>query len=54
MQGCALEEALSDSVFIPVSTAISTHLGERQGDTDSTIGLALASTMDEYRDQGLS
>ena len=39
--GCALEAALSDVLFTPVSTASPTHPGTRQGDTDSTIHLAL-------------
>ena len=42
-QGCALEAALSDVIFTPVSTASPTHPGTRQGDTDSTIDLALVS-----------
>ena len=42
-QGCALEAALSDVLFTPVSTASPTHPGTRQGDTDSTIDLALVS-----------
>ena len=42
-QGCALEAALSDVLFTPVSTASPTHSGTRQGDTDSTIDLALVS-----------
>ena len=40
-QGCALEEALSDVLFIPVTTASPTHLGKQQGDINSTIDLAL-------------
>ena len=40
-QGCALEEALSDVLFTPVSTASPALPGTRQGDTDSTIDLAL-------------
>ena len=40
-QGCALEAALSDVLFTPVTTASPTHPGTRQGDTDSTIDLAL-------------
>ena len=39
-QGCALEAALSDVLFAPVSTASPTHPGTRQGDTDSAIDLA--------------
>ena len=42
-QGCVLEEALSDVLFTPVSTASPTHPGTRQGDTGSTIDLALVS-----------
>ena len=42
-QGCVLEAALSDVLFTPVSTASPTHPGTRQGDTDSTIDLALVS-----------
>ena len=42
-QGCALEAALLDVLFTPVSTASPTHPGTRQGDTDSTIGQALVS-----------
>ena len=42
-QGCALEAALSDVLFTPVTTASPTHPGTRQGDTDSTIDLALVS-----------
>ena len=42
-QGCALEVALSDVLFTPVTTASPTHPGTRQGDTDSTIDLALVS-----------
>ena len=42
-QGCALEAALSDVLFTPVSTASPTHPGTRQGDTDSTIDLTLVS-----------
>ena len=42
-QGCALEAALSGVLFTPVSTASPTHPGTRQGDTDSTIDLALVS-----------
>ena len=42
-QGCALEAALSDVLFTPVSTASPTHPETRQGDTDSTIDLALVS-----------
>ena len=42
-QGCALEAPLSDVLFTPVSTASPTHPGTRQGDTYSTIDLALVS-----------
>ena len=42
-QGCALEAALSDDLFSPASTASPTHLVAQQGDTDSTIDLALVS-----------
>ena len=42
-QGCALEAALSDTLFTPVTTASPTHPGTRQGDTDSTIDLAQVS-----------
>ena len=42
-QGCVLEAALSDVLFTPLSTASPTHPGTRQGDTDSTIDLALVS-----------
>ena len=42
-QGCALEDALSDVLFTPVTSANPTHPGTRQGDTDSTIDLALVS-----------
>ena len=42
-QRCALEAALSDVLFTPVSTASPTHPGTRQGDTDSTLDLALVS-----------
>ena len=42
-QPCALEAALSDVLFTPVTTASPTHPGTRQGDTDSTIDLALVS-----------
>ena len=42
-QGCALEAALSDVLFTPVSTASPTHPGARQGDADSSIDLALVS-----------
>ena len=42
-QGCALEAALSDVLFTPVSTANATHPGTQQGDIDSTIDLALVS-----------
>ena len=42
-QGCALEAALSDVLFTPVTTASPTHPGTRQGDTDRTIDLALVS-----------
>ena len=42
-QGCALEAALSDVLFTPVTTASPTHPGTRQGDTDSTIDPALVS-----------
>ena len=42
-QGRALEAAFSDVLFTPVSTASPTHPGTRQGDTDSTIDLALVS-----------
>ena len=42
-QGCALEAALSDVLFTPVTTASPTHHGTRQSDTDSTIDLALVS-----------
>ena len=41
--GCSLEEALSDILFTPVSTARSTHPGARQGDTDITIDLKVVS-----------
>ena len=41
--GCALEAVLSDVLFTPVTTASPTHPGTRQGDTDSTIDLALVS-----------
>ena len=43
-QGCALEKALSDILFIPVSTASPTHPGTRQADTGSTVDLALVSS----------
>ena len=42
-QGCVLEAALSDVLFTPLSKASPTHPGTRQGDTDSTIDLALVS-----------
>ena len=42
-QGCTLEEALSDVFFAPVSTASPTHPSTRQGDTDSTIDMAMVS-----------
>ena len=42
-QGCSLEEALSDVLFSPVSTARPTHPGARQRDTDRTLDLALVS-----------
>ena len=42
-QGKALEEALGDVMFNPVTTLLPTRLGSRQGDTDSTIDLALVS-----------
>ena len=42
-QGCALGEELSDVLFTPVSAAGLTDPGTRQGDTDSTIDLALVS-----------
>ena len=42
-QRCRLEEALSDVLFSPVSTARPTHPGARQGDTDRTLDLALVS-----------
>ena len=42
-QGCALEAALSDVLFTPLSTASPTHPGTRQDDTESTIDLALVS-----------
>ena len=42
-QGCILEEALIGVLFTSVSTATPTHLYVQQGDTDSTIKLALVS-----------
>ena len=42
-QGKALEEALGDVIFTPVTTPLPTHLGSRHGDTDSTTDLALVS-----------
>ena len=52
-QRCALEAALSDVLFTPVSTASPTHPSARQGVTDSTIDQALVSpkacTMDARR-----
>ena len=42
-QGKALEEALGDVMFNPGTTPLATRLGSRQGDTDSTIDLALVS-----------
>ena len=41
--GCALMEALSDVLFTLALTASPTHLVTRQGDTDSTVDLALVS-----------
>ena len=38
-----LKAALSDVLFTPVSTTRPTHPGTRQGDTDSTVDLALVS-----------
>ena len=38
-----MEEALRDVLVTPVSTASPTHPGAREGDTDSTIDLALES-----------
>ena len=43
MAPASTEAALSDVLFTPVSTASPTHPGTRQGDTDSTIHLALVS-----------
>ena len=42
-QGNALEEALGDVMFNPVTTLLPIRLGSRQGDKDSTIDLALVS-----------
>ena len=42
-QGRKLEEVLSNLLFTPVSTASPTHSKAQQGDTDSTIDLALVS-----------
>ena len=43
-QGTALEEALGDVNFAPVTTVEPTHPAKRQGDTDSTIDMALVSS----------
>ena len=42
-QGNAMEEALGNVMFNPVTTLLPTRLGSRQGDTGSTIDLALVS-----------
>ena len=44
-QGNALEEALGDVMFYPVTSLLPTRLGSRKRDTDSTIDLALVSPM---------
>ena len=41
LQRCALEEALKEILFAPVSSPTHTHLSIWQSDTDSTIDLAL-------------